>query len=108
MADPESYNLVLFPDEMFEAKADCNSLTGTYEITEAELMLEPGPYTQVACPEGSLSETYIQLLNEVKQWELIEVEGEEDEQLFLGYGPGVSTEDIMGFSNEGPAPTPTP
>ena len=108
VADPESYNLVLFPDEMFEVKADCNSLTGQYEITETELVLEIEPYTKVACPEGSLSENYIDLLGEVNEWELVEVEGEEDEQLFLGYGPGVSTEDIMGFSNEGPAPTPTP
>ncbi len=100
VADPESYNLVLFPDEMFAAKADCNSLTGTYEITETELMLEPGPYTQVACPEGSLSEIYIQLLIEVKQWEL------DEEEIFLGYGPGETNAGIMGFSNEGPVPTP--
>jgi len=106
VADPENYNLVFFTDGMFSAQADCNSLTGKYEITETELMLEPGPYTQVACPEGSLSETYIQLLNEVKQWELVEVEDEEE--LFLGYGPGESTAGIMGFSNEGPAPSPTP
>ncbi len=108
VADPENYNLVFFTDGMFGAQADCNSLTGKYEITETELMLEPGPYTQVACPEGSLSETYIQLLNEVKQWELVEVEGEEEGELFLGYGPGESTAGIMGFNNEGPAPSPTP
>ncbi|MFV1858316.1 MAG: transporter substrate-binding domain-containing protein, partial [Anaerolineales bacterium] len=53
VADQENYNLVLLPDGMFSARADCNTVQGTYEITETDLVLEIGPYTQVACPEGS-------------------------------------------------------
>jgi hypothetical protein len=107
--DPENYNLVLFSTGEVAVKADCNDLIGTYEITETELIFEFGPYTPVACPEGSLSSLYIELLTEVDIWELVE-EGELDEEgeLFLGSGsgPGQSSANILGFNDEGPAPTP--
>jgi len=106
VADPENYNIVFFTDGKFTIKADCNTVQGTYEIIETELVLEIGPYTQVACPEGSLSETYVDLLGQVHEWELAEVENEVEEQLFLEYGPGEFTVGIMGFKNEGPAPAP--
>jgi len=102
IADPENYNLVLFDTGMVSAKADCNTIQGTYEITETELTFEFGPATLVGCPEGSLSEQYIQLLTEVDAWALL------NDQLFLGSGDGSgeSSASILGFMNEGPAPTP--
>lgn len=95
IADSENYNLVLMPDFTFTAKADCNNLAGEYTITETEIELEPGPYTKVACPEGSLSDQYIQLLDQVDAWALI------NEQLFFGYGEGAG---VMGYENAGDPP----
>ncbi len=101
--DQEDYNLVLLSTGLVTAKADCNSLQGTYEITETELTFDFGPYTQVACSEGSLSDDYIQLLLDVDRWQL-----DSAGDLFLGSGEGSgdSSANVLGFSNEGPAPTP--
>lgn len=103
IVDPENYNLVLYDTGEVQAKADCNTIQGTYEIIETELTFEFGPYTPIACPEGSLSSTYMQLLTDVNKWEQ-----DEEGQLALGSGPGQSTANILVFNDEGPAPTPTP
>ena len=92
VADPENYDLVLKSGGTFSAKADCNTLGGTYTITDTTLDLEPGPFTQVVCPPGSLSEAYIGLLGQVDTWELPESE------LLLGYGEGAG---VMGYQNAG-------
>jgi len=100
ITDPENYNLVLFSNGTVSAKADCNTVQGTYEITATELTFEFGQFTLATCPEGSLSEQYIQLLTEVDAWAIL------NSQLFLGSGdgPGESNASILGFMNEGPAP----
>ena len=72
-----------------------HNLAGEYTITETEIELEPRPYTKVACPEGSLSDQYIQLLDQVDAWALI------NEQLFFGYGEGAG---VMGYENAGDPP----
>jgi len=95
VADPENYDLVLRSDFTFVAKADCNNLAGEYTITTKEIDLELGAFTQVACSEGSLSSQYIQLLDKVDAWALI------NEQLFFGYGDGAG---VMGYENAGDPP----
>ena len=95
IAASENYNLVLLANLTFTAKADCNTLAGEYTITETEIELEAGPFTQVACPEGSLSSQYIQLLDQVDAWALI------NEQMFFGYGEGAG---VMGYENGGDPP----
>jgi len=97
IADPENYDLVLLPDFTFTAMADCVSVGGTYEITATELAFEIEPYAAIACPPGSLSDQYIQLLGGADAWALI------NGQFFIGIGEGAA---VMGFQNEGPAPTP--
>ena len=79
--DPRSYLLTLDEDGTFGAKADCNSLGGTYSLSGDELTLEPGPMTMVACGARSLSDEYVASLRRVKTWEIYE-EG----QLALGFG----------------------
>jgi len=38
---------------------------GTYTVNGSQLMLEVGATTRAACPPGSLSEKYLQYLNDV-------------------------------------------
>ena len=70
--NPHDYLLTLDEDGSFEAKADCNSLRGTYSISGSDLTLELGPTTKAACGEGSRSDVYIRLLGKVATYEIYE------------------------------------
>ena len=60
-ADQANYTIEFKSDGNYQAKADCNQTSGTYTTTsDGGLTIEPGPTTLVACPEGSLSDQYIQ------------------------------------------------
>jgi heat shock protein HslJ len=61
--DPENYTLTFADDGNFQAKADCNQVSGGYEADGDSLTLQPGPSTLVACPEGSLGDQYVALLH---------------------------------------------
>jgi heat shock protein HslJ len=61
--DPENYTLTFADDGNFQAKADCNQVSGSYEEDGDSLTLQPGPSTLVACPEGSLGDQYVALLH---------------------------------------------
>ena len=76
--DPQNYLLTLNDDGTFNAKADCNNLSGTYTLSGNDLTLQPGPMTRAACPPDSLSDKYISLLHDVATYSL------ENEQLVLG------------------------
>jgi heat shock protein HslJ len=62
-ADQANYTIEFKSDGNYQAKADCNQVSGTYTTTtEGGLTIELGPTTLAACPEGSLSDQYIQAL----------------------------------------------
>jgi heat shock protein HslJ len=65
VSDPSLYTLTLADDGSFQAKADCNSVVGTYVTDGDEITLSPGPSTLVACPEGSLADQFVSLLHTV-------------------------------------------
>jgi heat shock protein HslJ len=59
-----NYTITFNEDMSFDAKADCNNLSGTYETgdptaSSGPLTITPGPMTLVACPEGSLSDLFV-------------------------------------------------
>jgi heat shock protein HslJ len=59
-----SYTITFNDDKSFDAKADCNNLSGTYETgdpaaSSGPLTITPGPMTLVACPEGSLGDLFV-------------------------------------------------
>jgi len=59
-----SYTITFKEDKSFDAKADCNDLSGTYETGDptaanGPLTITPGPMTLVACPEGSLGDLFV-------------------------------------------------
>ena len=59
-AQQQNYTATFNPDGTFQAKADCNNLSGTYTSTPAGgLTLVIGPSTLVACPDGSFSDLYV-------------------------------------------------
>ena len=60
-AQQANYTIRFETDGSFNAKADCNTVSGTYTTTSSGgLTMAPGPSTMAACPEGSMSEPYIQ------------------------------------------------
>jgi heat shock protein HslJ len=72
-ADQANYTIEFKSDGNYQAKADCNQTSGTYTTTsDGGLTIEPGPTTLVACPEGSLSEQYIQSLTIASSYAIVD------------------------------------
>ena len=68
-----NYTLTYNDDGTYDAKADCNQLSGTYTIVdESVLTMTVGPSTLAACGEESLGEEYVQLLGDVKTYSVAE------------------------------------
>ena len=66
-----NYTLTFNDDGTFDAKADCNQVSGTYTIVDKSVLtMTVGPSTLAACPEGSLSDEYVQLLGDVKTYSI--------------------------------------
>jgi heat shock protein HslJ len=67
------YTITFGTDGSFSAKADCNTVKGTYttadpSATSGNLTLVIGPGTLVMCAEGSYSDLYIAALSRVKSF----------------------------------------
>ena len=72
-ADQANYTIEFKSDGNYQAKADCNQTSGTYTTTsDGGLTIEPGPTTLVACPEGSLSDEYIQGLTNASGYVIVD------------------------------------
>ena len=84
VADPGSYTLTLRDDGSFQAVADCNTVNGTFETSGDEITFSLGASTLVACPEGSRSDEYIDLLASVSSFN---VDGD-DLRLYLSNAAG--------------------
>jgi heat shock protein HslJ len=61
---PANYTLEFLPDGQVALQADCNRANGTYSVNGSQLEIEIMTTTLAACPEGSLGDKYIQLLND--------------------------------------------
>lgn len=59
VTDPQNYTIEFKTDGSFGAKADCNSVSGTYTTSGSSMTITPGPTTLVACPEGSLGDVFV-------------------------------------------------
>lgn len=72
-ADQANYTVEFMSDGNYQAKADCNQTSGTYTTTsDGGLTIEPGPTTLVACPEGSLSDQYIEGLTIASSYAIVD------------------------------------
>lgn len=64
--DPTAYVVTFNEAGRMTIQADCNLVNADYMIGDAgALTITVGPSTLAACPEGSLSEKFLQLLSEV-------------------------------------------
>ena len=73
---PASYTLQFLEGGKISLKADCNSGSGSYIVTnDVNLTIRVETMTKAACPAGSLSEEYVQELNDVGSYN-IERDGE--------------------------------
>ena len=94
VADSENYTIVFNADDLYNVKADCNMLSGGYEVSGSSLTLLPGPSTMAMCPPEAPTQKDQGLLAQVDGYEL------EGEKLILTFGDGAGQ---MIFANAGPA-----
>lgn len=59
---PKGYVLYFSEDSTVQIKADCNNANGSYTADDSSLTIAIGPMTMAACPEGSRSDQFVQLL----------------------------------------------
>ena len=95
--NPENYNIVFSADGTYQAKADCNLLSGGYVLLGTQLTLTPGPSTLAQCGADSLYDMYAGLLGRVSGV------GQRNGELVLVLDGGAATAE---FQNTGPAPKP--
>ena len=68
-ADQPNYTIEFKSDGSFNAKADCNQLSGSYTTTSSGgLTIVLGPSTLAACPEGSLAPQYVAALGQAASY----------------------------------------
>jgi heat shock protein HslJ len=68
-ADQTRYTITFADDGAFAARADCNSVTGSYELSRDDgITITPGPSTLVACPDGSYGDLFAHSLETVTTW----------------------------------------
>jgi heat shock protein HslJ len=68
--DPSAAYTIEFRDDGgYFVQADCNSARGSYSMDGMDLTMRPGPMTLAACPEGSHSAMYLDMLSMVTSFE---------------------------------------
>lgn len=61
---PSKYTISFNDDGTVSIVADCNVASGTYTVDGSKIDIEVGPMTLVACPEGSLSDQWVDDLDQ--------------------------------------------
>jgi para-nitrobenzyl esterase len=68
-----NYTVTFAAGGTFSARADCNTVNGTYTTTPAgDLRVIPGPSTTVACPDGSYADLYILALTSSRSYIVVD------------------------------------
>ena len=69
--NPDNYTILFKPNQTFEAKADCNQVSGTWSTdTGNGLDIQLGPSTMAACPPDSLAPQYVAGLDKANAYVL--------------------------------------
>ena len=63
--DPSQYTVEFLPDGTLAIQADCNHATGAYTVAGAQIDLQIGGVTRMACPPGSLMDPFLADLDQV-------------------------------------------
>jgi heat shock protein HslJ len=73
--DQPRYTIAFGADGTFAARADCNTLAGTYQLSGSDgITITPGPSTLVACPDGSYGSLFAHALGMVTTWAIADDE----------------------------------
>ena len=68
-AQQANYTIEFKSSGTFDAKADCNNLSGSYTTTSSGgLTIVPGPMTLAICPPGSMSDQYVTSLGKAASY----------------------------------------
>jgi heat shock protein HslJ len=59
VADSLRYTITFNDDGTFDAKADCNSVSGSFTTNGNSITITPGPTTLVACPADSFGDAFV-------------------------------------------------
>ena len=81
--NPENYTIEFKRDGTFNAKVDCNQVSGSYELDGDRLTLRLGPSTMAECGPDSLYNLYISNLAVVDGYEI------DNDMLILKFGAGL-------------------
>ena len=71
-ADPTRYTLELQADSQAALRADCNRGGGSYTLDGDRIDFGPFATTLIACPPGSLDSHYLQQLDQVARYRIID------------------------------------
>lgn len=64
--EPSRYTITFLPDAKLAVQADCNRARGTWSVSSSQVELSLGGMTRAMCPEGSLSNDFMQDLGYVR------------------------------------------
>ena len=81
--NPENYTIEFNRDGTFNAKVDCNQVSGSYELDGNRLTLRLGPSTMAECGPDSLYNLYLSNLAVVDSHEI------DNNVLILKFGAGL-------------------
>jgi len=69
--DQGKYTITFNDDSTFDAKADCNNVSGGYRTgSNGSMAIQPGPSTMAFCGEGSLGNGYVSALSQTTSYEI--------------------------------------
>ncbi len=68
--DPENYTITFADDGTYQAKADCNSVHGSYTTSGDSLTIKPGASTLVGCGAESQGDQFVTLLGTVSSFKV--------------------------------------
>jgi heat shock protein HslJ len=77
VVDPTRYTVQFLPDGLLAIRADCNSGSADYRLEGSRIELGPVATTLALCPPESLSDAFLQTLDDVTSY-AIEVSGASD------------------------------
>jgi heat shock protein HslJ len=100
--DPASYTILFNNDGSAPIKADCNNVGATYTTDGSAISITPGPSTRVACPEGSLEETFLNGLTNAA------ITFFQNGDLYLDLAADAGTMRFSAASSAAPPAAPTP
>jgi heat shock protein HslJ len=81
--DPSRYTIDFRDDGRIDVRADCNGCSGSYSVDEDSVTITSLACTRVACPPGSVSQDFIDLLEGTASADLDDDDDDDDDRLIL-------------------------